>query len=327
MKVLFKQVRNHIFALPICLIQSVVVWETAFGANNNHGQQSTQSVTVSIKSSLMDIWASFVAHIPYFAAGLILLILTWVASKFASRLLSQALKRTRLKYSLRELADRFTVIAVWVAGILLAAMIVFPGLTPSKALGAMGIASIAVGFAFKDIFENFFAGVLILWRFPFENGDFIECEGIAGKVEKVSVRMTEIRLPSSELVVIPNSMLFKNPVEILTNRKQRRVAIIVGVAYGENVKEAVNVINEALRHCKSVDTDEDIQIFPHAFGSSSIDIEVAWWTDSTPLDVRRSRGEIITAVKGALDDAGIEIPFPYRTLTFKETLQTKILDE
>jgi len=185
MKVLFKQVRNHIFALPICLIQSVVVWETAFGANNNHGQQSTQSVTVSIKSSLMDIWASFVAHIPYFAAGLILLILTWVASKFASRLLSQALKRTRLKYSLRELADRFTVIAVWVAGILLAAMIVFLGLTPSKALGAMGIASIAVGFAFKDIFENFFAGVLILWRFPFENGDFIECEGIAGKVEQV----------------------------------------------------------------------------------------------------------------------------------------------
>jgi small-conductance mechanosensitive channel len=72
---------------------------------------------------------------------------------------------------------------------------------------------------------------------------------------------------------------------------------------------------------------QDIQIFPHAFGSSSIDIEIAWWTDSTPVDVRRSGGEIISAVKGALDEAGIEIPFPYRTLTFKEALQTKVLDK
>jgi len=66
-----------------------------------------------------------------------------------------------------------------------------------------------------------------------------------------------------------------------------------------------------------------LKIFPRAFGPSSIDIEVAWWTDSTPLAVRRSRGEVITAIKAALDDAGIEIPFPYRTLTFKETLQVK----
>jgi small-conductance mechanosensitive channel len=96
-----------------------------------------------------------------------------------------------------------------------------------------------VGFAFKDIFENFFAGVLILWRFSFEHGDFIECQGITGKVENVSVRTTEIRLVSDELVVIPNSVLFKNPVEILTNRKKRRLTVISGVAYGENVKKAV----------------------------------------------------------------------------------------
>jgi len=318
----FYKVKNLIFALSICLLQYVAGQKAAFGADNGK-----QDVTSTIKTSLMNIWTSFVEHIPYLVAGLILLILTWVGSKFVSRLLSRVLKRTQIRYSLRELADRFAVISVWIIGILLSAMIVFPGLTPSKALGAMGIASIAVGFAFKDIFENFFAGVLILWRFPFENGDFIECQGITGKVENVSVRMTEIRLPSSELVVVPNSILFKNPVEVLTNRKKRRVTTIVSVAYGENVKEAVKVVNEAVHNCKSVDTGKDIQIFPHAFGSSSIDIEIAWWTESTPLDVRRSRGEVITAVKLALDEAGIEIPFPYRTLTFKEVLRTRAIDE
>lgn len=167
MRRLYKRAKIYIFAFSISLLQYVIAWETAIGADSS-SQEGSTSVKASIKTTLMDIWATFVAHIPYFVAGLILLFLTWVASKFASRLLSQALKRTRLKYSLHELADRFTVTAVWIVGILLAAMIVFPGLTPSKALGAMGIASIAVGFAFKDIFENFFAGVSILWRFPFE---------------------------------------------------------------------------------------------------------------------------------------------------------------
>ena len=63
-----------------------------------------------------------------------------------------------------------------------------------------------------------------------------------------------------------------------------------------------------------------MQIFPQAFGSSSIDIEVTWWTGAKPVDLRRSRGEVVTAIKSALDEAGIEIPFPYRTLVFKEPI-------
>jgi small conductance mechanosensitive channel len=204
----------------------IYLLQLLFGSNTalatDSGKGFSQSVTASIKKSLMDIWSSFFVHIPYFVAGLVILMLTWAASKLVSRILSRVLKRTQVRSSLRELADRFIVISVWVVGILLAAMIVFPGLTPAKALGAMGIASIAVGFAFKDIFENFFAGVLLLWRFPFESGDFIECQGVTGKVERVLVRMTQIRLPSGELVVMPNSTLFKNPVEVLTNRNKRR---------------------------------------------------------------------------------------------------------
>jgi len=65
-----------------------------------------------------------------------------------------------------------------------------------------------------------------------------------------------------------------------------------------------------------------VQIFAQAFGASSIDFEVTWWTGSSPLEIRRSRDEVVASVKRALDDAGIEIPFPYRTLTFKQPLHT-----
>ena len=105
---------------------------------------------------------------------------------------------------------------------------------------------------------------------------------------------------------------------------RRGGAALAGVTGGSltfsNNLERVRVIREAVESCESVDEGRDVEVFPQAFGASSIDIEVAWWTDPTPLGIRRSRGEVVTAVKRALDEAGIEIPFPYRTLTFKEPL-------
>ena len=110
---------------------------------------------------------------------------------------------------------------------------------------------------------------------------------------------------------------------MLTSQNKRRVTTVTGVAYSEDVEHAVQVIQNAVENCDSIKEDEEIQVFPRAFGSSSIDIEVAWWTDPRSADIRRSRGEVVTAVKRALDDAGIEIPFPYRTLTFKDSLRTQ----
>jgi len=257
----------------------------------------------------------------------VVLLFTWIASVILGRVVIRLLRRTALRASLRQLVRRFVSIGVWALGLLLAAMVVFPGLTPSKALGALGLASIAIGFAFKDIFENFFAGILLLWRFPFENNDYIVCEDVEGKVEDVTVRMTMIRQNTGELIVVPNAFLFKNPVRILTDRKERRTSINVGVAYGEDVASAVEVIREALGQCETVNRGQGVQVFPSEFDSSSVDIEVAWWTGPTPLEVRRSRGEVVTAVKGALDRAAIEIPFPYRTLTFKEPLKTMSVPE
>ncbi len=276
-------------------------------------------VTDTLASTLGEAWKSFIEHLPLLGVGVLVLIGTWVAAKVGSALVGKALG-SHFRESLRSLMTRFVTIGVWIGGLLLAAIIVFPGLTPAKALGGLGIASVAIGFAFKDIFENFFAGILILWRFPFENGDYIECEGIIGKVEDVEIRMTKIRKSSGELVVLPNSFLFKNAVDVLTDQETRRVTIITRVAYDEDVSESVGIITKAVENCESVNKDKPVQIFPQAFGSSSIDIEVTWWTGPLPVDVRRSRGEVVTAVKKALDDAGIEIPFPYRTLTFKETL-------
>lgn len=284
-------------------------------------QHALSNIEETLVDTLLSVWQSFVGHVPFLVAGLAAFLMTWAAATTFQRFSHVVLRRWRARASLKELIVRLLSIGIWSAGIMLTAMIVFPGVTPARALGALGLVSIAVGFAFRDIFENFFAGILILWRFPFETGDFIECDGILGQVEDVTIRMSMIRRPTGELIVVPNSHLFKNPVRILTAQPERRISVIAGIAYDENVADSVDVIREAVESCDTVSRHLRPEVFPCEFGSSSIDIEVAWWAEATPLGERRSRGEVVTAIKTALDRAGIEIPFPYRTLTFKDPLR------
>lgn len=276
-----------------------------------------EAAAETVENSLLDIWESFLGHLPLLFAGILTLVFVGLLARITRGVLRRAMKRTRLRRSLQELLTRLIYLGLWGLGLLFAAMVVFPGLSPTKALGGLGLASVAIGFAFKDIFENFFAGLLILWRYPFDQGDFIEVGDIEGRIVEITVRNTLLRRTTGELIVVPNSKLFTEPVDVLTDERYRRVEVVCGVAYDEDVAQAVEVIREALDSCETVSRDRDRHVLPQGFGSSSIDIDILWWTGARPIEIRDSRAEVVTAVKSALDRAGIEIPFPYRTITFK----------
>lgn len=259
-----------------------------------------------------------VGYLPAIGIAILVLILTWIADKILDHIIASAIGRARMRRGLVEVVQKLTSVLLWILGLLIATTVVFPSMTPGRLVTAVGLGSIAIGFAFKDIFENFIAGILILFREPFRLGDYIECSDIEGQIERITIRDTHIRQVDGQRVVIPNAMLFKDPVTVRTDRDLRRTTIICGVAYGEDVDKARDVIRRAVEPLDSVRNGPGVQVFAQAFGASSIDFEVTWWTGSRPIDIRRSRDEVVAAVKRGLDNAGIEIPFPYRTLTFKE---------
>ncbi len=277
--------------------------------------QSSQEI---VQNSLGTLLHNFLARSPLLIASLFVLLITAILAKVVGWSLVKLLGKRNLRPSLQDLIYQLSSIALWIVGLLTAMVVAFPGMTPSKALTVLGLGSVAIGFAFKDIFENFFAGMLILWRYPFDRGDFITCDEITGKVERITIRNTMIRGLDGELSVVPNATLLKNNVDVLTSQPQRRVRIDCGVAYDVNIDAAREVIREAVASCKSVQAVRTTEVFAKEFASSSVNYEVAWWTGSKPTDIRRSRDEVVSAIKRALDDAGIEIPFPYRTLTFKD---------
>lgn len=267
-----------------------------------------------IEQFVVDLWTM----LPQIALGVVVLAITWLAARIIRGVVRRISRAARMRRSLTELLQMIAAVTTWIVGVLIATVIVFPSMTPAKMLTALGLGSVAIGFAFKDVFENFLAGILILLREPFRLGDYIDCSGIEGQIEEITIRDTHIRQTDGQRVVMPNALLFKEPVTVRTDTDFRRTTIICGVAYGEDVDAARDVIANAVKQVDTVRDDvRDVEIFAREFNSSSIDFEVTWWTGSRPVDIRVSRDQVVGAVKRALDDAGIEIPFPYRTLTFK----------
>jgi len=262
--------------------------------------------------------AGFVQLLPSLAIALLIAMLTWLIARFATRIADRLTARTTMRESLKNLVETLVKLAIWLAGLLIAATVVLPGLSAGGLVAGLGIGTVAIGFAFQDIFENFLAGVLIMLRDKMQIGDAVEVEGIIGRVEHITLRETHIRQFTGELTVCPNAMLFKNPVKILTEQPDRRWETTVGVSYDTDLDHAGEVIRKALDGLEGVPSDRPVDVYVANFGASSVDFLIRWWCGATPRDVFMVRDDILRRVKSALDDANIEIPFPYITHTFKE---------
>jgi len=277
----------------------------------------------TIMGQLQSMAESFFATLPNLGIALIVLIVTWLIAKFAIRIADALTGKSSLRPSLKNLIDTLVKLGIWLVGLMLAMIIMLPGFTPTSLIAGLGIGAVAIGFAFQDIFENFLAGVLIMLREKMRIGDIIECEGITGKVEHITLRETYVRKLSGEVTLVPNSILFKNPVEILTDETQRRHQVVAGVSYDTDLNHAASVIRKAVESTDGIETDKGIDIFASEFNSSSVDFTVRWWAGSKPRAMWETRDAVIRAIKRAFDDAGIEIPFPYVTHTFKEPVPIK----
>ena len=281
----------------------------------------------TLRAQLQSMGEGFIESLPSLAIALFIILITWIVARFAVKIADLIIGRTEIRASLKNLFDTGVRLMIWIIGLFVAAIVVMPDLTLASLLAGLGIGAVAIGFAFQDIFENFFAGILIMLREKMRIGDVIECEGITGKVEHITLRETHVRKLSGELTVVPNSILFKNPVEIFTDVEQRRHDVVIGVSYDTNLDHAATVIRRAVEGVEDVLASKGIDIFAQEFNSSSVDFLVRWWAGSTPRAGWESKDKVVRAIKAALDDAGIEIPFPYVTHTFKETVRVSQLGD
>jgi small conductance mechanosensitive channel len=272
---------------------------------------------------VQDMVAGFVRMVPQLAIAVFVLVVTWGIANLTRAIVSRITDRARVRPSLATLFITLAGVSIWIFGVLIALAVLLPGVTAGSLLAIVGFGSVAIGFAFKDIFENFLAGVLIMMRRKMRIGDHIKCEGEEGRIEQITLRETYLRRLDRQLAIVPNSFLFKNPVLIITDADRRRHEVIVGVSYSTDLDQAAEVIENAVRGSDMVAASRPVEVFAREFGDSSIDFTVRWWSGSKQVDMHRSRDQVIRAIKKALDEAGIVIPFPQLTASFLEPLQVE----
>ena len=241
----------------------------------------------------------------------------FVGSVLLAVVLRQVLVRAVSRQANRHLGQvlgRILSVIIIGVGIIYALDVV--GVRIGPLVGALGIGGVALAFAAQDVLANLIAGVLIGIRRPIKFGEQIGTGEYEGTVEDVNLRTVEIRTYDGNTVLIPNQEVLRNPIINYTRTPYRRTELVVGLAYSTDLRRAQQVLVDAATSAPGVRPDPPPEAWVFEFGESSINIAVRYWHAADIASVWRVRSAVAMAVKEALDEAGMTIPFPQRTLWF-----------
>ena len=236
--------------------------------------------------------------------------------KFTVKRLTRRHRQARnLGLVLGRLAQGVTILI----GLFIALTVVFPSFQPGDLIQLLGISGVAIGFAFRDILQNFLAGILILLTEPFEINDQIVFKNFEGTVENIQTRATTIRTYDGRRIVIPNSELFTNAVTVNTAFENRRLEYDVGIGYGDDIDRAKELILQAMYNLNGVLKDPAPDVLVMELGESTVNIRARWWI-SPPrrADTLDMRDQVLTAIKNNLTANGIDLPFPTQQILFHD---------
>ncbi len=266
----------------------------------------------------------FVAALPRLVLALVLIALFYWVAKAVRALVRKNAQRRGDQRTLELAIGRLAQAAIVLVGVLIALTAAFPSFTPANLIGTLGIGSVAIGFAFKDIFQNFLAGILILVTRPFRTGDQIRFKDYEGTVEDIQTRATYIKTYDGRRVIIPNGELYTNSVTVNTAFPQRRWQYDIGIGYGDNVERAREIILRVLREAEHVSPDPKADVIVVELAESSVNLRARWWTNSQMADGLNAQDGVLSAAKRELVAAGIDLPFPTRQILLHD--QTEASD-
>ncbi|MCA9684432.1 MAG: mechanosensitive ion channel family protein [Myxococcales bacterium] len=266
---------------------------------------------------LQDWLETLVVMVPNLLLALLAVVVAGYSARYVGRLVRAGLQRAIANEALANLAGAVTRVAVVIAGLSVALSLLHLEKTVTSLLAGVGVVGLALGFAFQDIAANFMSGAMLAVRGPFAPGDIVEINDKIGRVEVLELRRTVLRTVDGLNVIVPNKEIFQATITNYTRTDERRIDLELGVAYGDDLLEAQEVVREALADFEGRLESRDVEVFFTEFGSSSINFVVQMWLPSSEqLTYLRARSQMIVCIKQAIDDAGLTIPFPIRTLDF-----------
>ncbi|STQ75185.1 mechanosensitive ion channel family protein [Grimontia hollisae] len=247
-------------------------------------------------------------HIFQLIVFLVILLIAGQIANLTRKVVKRAVASKNLKFS-QLMQDFFISMsgkAVWFIGILIALSQIGLNLTPI--LTGFGIAGVIVGFALQDTLSNFAAGMMLLIYRPFDVGDFVAAGGVEGKVSHMSLVNTTIKTFDNQIIIVPNSKIWGDVIKNVTHERVRRVDMVFGVSYSDDVQYVEKVLTDIVTAHPAVLRSPEPTIKLHVLNSSSVDFIVRPWVKTD--DYWDVYWDVTREVKIRFDKEGISIPFP-----------------
>ncbi|MCB7480083.1 mechanosensitive ion channel family protein [Christiangramia sediminis] len=275
-------------------------------------QNPISEETDNVSESFIHFYDNFIDQLPGIGLGLLIIILgvligIWLG-KFFQRRISARTSDPLMSRFLGK-AIRFIII---ITAIMIALRAMGLGGIATGILTAAGASAVVLGFAFKDIGENFIAGIILAFNRPFDVNDTVEIGDNFGKVKTLEFRYTKLKTFDGKDVYIPNSDVLTEPVTNYTEDGFFRWNFIIGIAYEDNIDGAKKTVMEALRKQPMVIEDEEHQNFviEDELATSTVNLKVFFWVDTTDFRMQAliTKGNVVRVVKEALEDNGYYMP-------------------
>jgi len=260
---------------------------------------------------------NFIQAIPVILLGLLTFAVFFIIGKIIRNVIKRMM-RNRRGYNIGLVLARMAQWLFVLAGFMITLAIIFPSITPADLLAGLGIGSIALGFAFKDILQNYLAGILILLQEPFKIGDEIRYKEFEGRVEFIDTRTTFIKSYDGRRVLIPNGEIYTNAIIVNTTYDQRCTEYDIGIGCSDDLQKASDIILKVLKNTNGVMKNPEPEVLVIALDDFKNQLRARWWTIPYQIDVLRIRSQVLEKIKQELYASGIDMPFPTQVVLWHD---------
>ncbi len=251
---------------------------------------------------------TIVAWAPRIAGALAVLVLGWIFASWAKKFTTKALGRTHVEPILVPFVAG--VVHVGLIAMVAVAAVTTLGVSTTSFVTVLGAAGLAIALAFQGTFSNFAAGVMLLTFRPFKVGDYVEVGGQGGSVMEVGIFSCMLSTPDNVQVRVPNSHIFGETIKNYSANDTRRVDLVIGVGYDDDLGVAVRTCMDVVTADSRVLPEPQPVVAVSELGDSSVNMVVRPWVNAS--DYWSTRWDLTRALKENLEAAGCSIPFPQR---------------
>lgn len=278
----------------------------------------------SVHDSITGLWDkldgwfdAIILKLPNFALAIVVVVVFYFIAKGLKKLSHKFLFKKVSDESIKQVLSKLIYAVVLLIGFFVALGVMQLDKVLTSVLAGAGVMGLAIGFALQGTLSNTVSGFMLSFQPKVRIGDFIDAQGNIGYVEEIDLRNVTVRQPDNDYVIIPNKIFAENPFINYSWTERGRVSVSCGVGYEEDLQKVEDLVVKVISENFEQRENEGVEFFFTEFGDSSINFVTRFWvTCQKPIPKFEAQHKAIKLIKKNFDEAGINIPFPIRTLDF-----------